>query len=222
MICDYTLSCMIVAMFMKAYKRYLLITGLVLIGLGIAGAPLNHSLSTVNAYVSELSVKGQPFAWLFQLSQLVGAVFLLIYLLGARHTIKHRLFQVLIVTTAAVVLNSFFPMVCTPSLSAACLRQLDHYQFGYKQYIHEVTSIITFFGLMLAQFLSFWTAISKSQRQWHLANFLGQVLLNCGIAFSSFHGNRYIGLIQRVSLIGFEVWIAVTLLDLARLDSGDK
>ncbi len=192
----------------KTASRLLAGIGIAFYSVWIISAYLNPKLSIAHSYVSELSVSGQPYAWFFRVTQLLGSLCLLAYCwLQVKKTRLKRIHIVLAVCTASAAVNAFFPMICSPYLSRSCLASLDSYNFGFNQYVHQVTSLITFGGLILAQLLAFKMPATGLRRKWHLSHFILQVVVSAAIAYISFHGNHFIGLLQRISLAAFEIWV---------------
>ena len=183
---------------------------------------LNPRMSYWQSYVSELDANGQPHVWFFRIGNLLGASllltgFLLIkyrqqFLEVSRHNLMLTKFFLIISSTA--ILNAFFPMDCSASQSLACFQKQQRYSFSFGQWIHLLTALIMFGGLILANFYVVYTMKHElgTKAYWlNLTFLILQMALNTFIAVISITGYGPIGLLQRLSLILFEAWVIIIL-----------
>ncbi|HUD10747.1 MAG TPA: DUF998 domain-containing protein [Candidatus Saccharimonadales bacterium] len=198
--------------------RFTAYAGLFFYSLWIVSYVFNPHLSYTQSYVSELDVGGQPYVWLFRIGNFLGSslLFTAFYLFLIRtksraiSNEKILILKILCLGTGAAILNSFFPMDCSASQSKVCFEQQQKYTFGPSQWVHLVTSIIMFGGLIFVQYYSTFNIIkSSASKLWYrisLSSFLLQALLNIVLIVVSFTGYGPIGLLQRLSLLCFELW----------------
>lgn len=189
--------------------------GILIYSAWLLGSVLNPHLSQSQSYVSELSVSGQPYASYFQAANLVGSVFmftgfLLFLRKSSRFTTKSRLFLKLLTVISAIgIINALFPMNCAPSQSHECLLAQERFEFSLSQWIHVLSAITMFSGLIVAQSMSTFYLLKKhSTAYWFgLANVSVQLFLNTVIAIICLLGFSNVGIFQRISLALFCLWL---------------
>lgn len=204
---------------------YIAYLGLIAYSLWIFSFIFNPRLSYTQSYVSELDVTGQPYVWLVRVGNFVGAMLLFTafysYFLKAKlnklSIEKIHLLKILSIATGAAIINAFFPMDCSASESKVCFQQQQRYSFGFSQWVHLITSIIMFGGLIYAQYFATFKLLKFTKSKlWYrvgLIGFFSQILLNSFLIVVSITGYGPIGLLQRISLLMFEVWLIVIILN---------
>jgi len=180
---------------------------------------LNPHLSLTQSYVSELAVHGQPNVYYFRIANLLGSFFMSIgflLLLGRLSNSGSKAVKLFVLTmciiTLAGIVNAIFPMDCAPSQSYACLVAQDHYEINFSQWVHQVTAIIMFAGLLFAQLYSTFYIFKHTKLFWlSLSNLIVQLGLNITISVICLFDLTYVGVFQRISLVIFALWVLAIL-----------
>lgn len=182
---------------------------------------LNPRLSLIQSYVSELSVNGQPNVYYFKIANLFGSTLMTVgfFVLLKQPRLNRdkylkKFVQIMLVITIFGIFNSIFPMDCAPSESYACLVAQDHWKINFNQWIHQISAIIMFGGLIFAQFQStFFIFRERARLFWlSLINLTIQFFLNAAICVIALFNLQNVGLFQRLSLVLFAIWVISILL----------
>lgn len=202
--------------FKKNVLYYFIAAGILTYSTWIFELFLNPRLSLSQSYVSELSVHGQPYAYYFQLANLLGSLLMstgFLLLLNKFKVAKSRPLNIFITSMLIIsligIVNALFPMNCAPSQSPACLAAQNNFQINYSQWIHQITAVVMFGGLLFAQlYCTFYVFKRQTKLYWlSLANMGIQLTLNVTVGVICLFDLRYVGVFQRLSLTLFMIWV---------------
>jgi hypothetical protein len=185
---------------------------------------LNPKLSLMNSYVSELNVPNQPYHLFFTLGNFFGAILMAMcfYIILKNNIIlkkdKNIVFisKILFLISLVAILNALFTMDCAPSLSDICFKNQQSFNISMGQWVHMSAAVLMFGGVLFSTFyIAFKIMKSKNYINFYgnLILFVTQSILNILIITISFTGEGPIGLLQRTSLLLFQLWIVYILLN---------
>jgi uncharacterized protein DUF998 len=181
-------------------------------------------LSPARAYVSELSVAGQPFSGVFRLSDLVAGVGLMVFawtlgtwLQTARAWAAGRLLA--LAGTCAVV-DGIWPMTNAPSTGRAS-PGLDLAGITSRLLqVHAVSGLVGFSSILIAMGLLSSVLQRRANARWlgptglaavAVATTLGALEIGMDLA-----GVAWVGLAERVQLSTIGVWLGAVVFDVLR------
>jgi hypothetical protein len=206
---------------------YLIIFGILVYSTWIFELFLNPHLSLTQSYVSELAVHGQPNVHYFRIANLLGSTLMSMGFILLCRQLKKRdsnTLSIFLLSLCALslfgIVNAIFPMDCSPSQSTACLVAQDHFKINFSQWVHQITAIIMFCGLIFVQLYSTFYIFKRTKLFWSsLSNFVIQLCLNTAISIICLFNLSYVGVFQRISLVLFALWLlTITYLLKARSD----
>jgi hypothetical protein len=181
---------------------------------------LNTGLDARHAFVSELSSRGAPYAWLYRAADAVAgpATFAAAFwwpLTGRTGCAGGRWARIgwiaLAVDGLAVASNAVLPLDCTTS-APACRRREELGHVSVTHHGHQAASLVASAALLL-MIAAFAMAARRDQAPAVLAVWGLPLLAVVGAASVTitilYLTHRWMGLPQRIQLIGLSAWLAV-------------
>jgi hypothetical protein len=181
----------------------------------VAARPLGSRLSMTDSYVSELEVPGQPASAFFRLTDLAGAlliiviaVALLVQLWPEVRAAAGCLF--LAGVGLASVADALDPMPCTPSTSLPCRQSLD--QVPIIAQLHQGHTLSSVVGVCAAVLAMLLLGVSRRVRRWRprLAGaslVCGVLLLTLGLSEVRMTASDGVGSVERLHVLLISAWI---------------
>ncbi|WP_143079249.1 DUF998 domain-containing protein [Streptomyces monashensis] len=171
-------------------------------------------LNPLHSYVSESSVAGRPYAFLFRTGDIAAGCGLLVLAMALARRLPARCPRAgrclaLAVTTAASITDGVWPMPCAPSVDPVC-RAADSADLGQQlRQVHTLSSLTEFTGVILAMLLLSTVLHRTGHRRlarWSLvAGILAAALGALEIAMV-LTGVRWVGLPERAQVLLVSAW----------------
>ncbi|MEU2556790.1 DUF998 domain-containing protein [Streptomyces sp. NPDC013313] len=186
---------------------------------------LHTGLSPLRSYVSELSVAGRPYAFLFRAGDVTAGCGLLALAmaLARRLPTTHRPANgcvALAVTAAASIGDGLWPMPCAPSVDPVC-RATDSTDLDQQLgQIHTLSSLAEFTGAILAMLLLskvLQRTDHRRQARWSLTAGVATAALGALEIAMVLTGVRWVGLPERAQVLMVSAWCAAMARLLMRL-----
>lgn len=153
---------------------------------------LPTGLSLVDGYVSELLADDQPYRWVFRVADGLAACCLL---LAARGLRGRLVVAGLLLFAAATLADTVLSLDCAPSIDALCRSREQTGAVSLPHQLHQVTSVLTFGGALVAA-----VGLERHTRRWS-ARVVVALLVASGVLSAVLVGQEGIGLVQRVQLL---------------------
>ncbi len=170
---------------------------------------LPTGLSVVDGYVSELLADDQPYRWVFRVTDTLAAGCLLLAARGMRG----RLVVVAVLAFAVATLaDTALSLDCAASADALCRQREDTGAVSLAHWLHQVTSLLTFGGALVA-----FIGLERRTRRWD-ARVVVALLAVTGVLSVVLAYQPGAGLVQRAQLL----IIAAGLLLMARSCGGGR
>ncbi|MFI0187664.1 DUF998 domain-containing protein [Streptomyces sp. NPDC017082] len=177
---------------------------------------LHTGLSPLHSYVSELSVTGRPYAFLFRAGDITAGCGLLALAMALARRLPATRRRTsgcvaLAVTAAASIGDGVWPMPCAPSLDPVC-RATDSADLDQQLgQIHTLSSLAEFAGAILAMLL-----LSKvlqctghrSPARWSFSAGVATAALGALEIAMALTGVRWVGLSERAQVLLVSAWCA--------------
>ncbi|MEU8695909.1 DUF998 domain-containing protein [Streptomyces sp. NPDC048665] len=171
-------------------------------------------LNPLHSYVSESSVAGRPYAFLFRTGDIAAGCGLLVLAMALARRLPARRPRAggclaLAVTAAASITDGVWPMPCAPSVDPVC-RAADSADLGQQlRQVHTLSSLTEFTGVILAMLLLSTVLHRTGHRRlarWSLvAGILAAALGALEIAMV-LTGVRWVGLPERAQVLLVSAW----------------
>lgn len=207
----------------RASKRQIVgISGVIIYAGWLLSSILNPALSMYRSYVSEITVVGQPYFWLFRIFNTVGSsliLYLFIYIYrytSDGYSIK-KTQKFLLIGSTALFINSFFTMGCAPSLSLVCHQNFRNLQITVEQALHLMSAMTIFSSIIIAQYYYMRHVLKAESRKaiyWNGAHLATQVIASLSMAVLCLGDITGIGTVQRLSMLFMHVWLIGYILSL--------
>ncbi|WP_181793825.1 DUF998 domain-containing protein [Streptomyces sp. WELS2] len=185
---------------------------------------LHTGLSPLRSYVSELSVAGRPYMFLFRAGDIIAGC----GLLALAMALARRLPSIhprasgcvaLAVTAAASIGDGLWPMPCAPSVDPVCRATDSTNLFQQLGQIHTLSSLAEFTGAILAMLLLskvLQHADHRRRARWSLTAGIATAALGALEIAMVLTGVRWVGLPERAQVLLVSAWCAA----MARLLTG--
>ncbi|MER7839128.1 DUF998 domain-containing protein [Streptomyces sp. NPDC096040] len=177
---------------------------------------LHTGLSPLNSYVSELSVAGRPYAFVFRTGDITAGCGLLVLAVALARRLPARRPRAggcvaLAVTAAASIIDGLWPMSCAPSTDPVC-RGADRADLGQQlRQVHTLSSLAEFTGAIVAMLLLgtvLHRAGHRRQARWSLAAGVLVAALGALEIVMVLTGLRWVGLPERPQILLVSAWCA--------------
>lgn len=177
---------------------------------------VGSTLSPLRAYISELSVRGQPGALGFQAADAIaglGLIALAVALAVWRPTGRMLAgSSALAVAGGASIVDSAAPMICAPSIDKPCRLSDQTDMIGQLVQPHALSGVIGFTAVLLALAL-FSSVLSGSPSArllggWGWAATAAGVVLGLVEVGMALRHVGWVGLLERVQVSVISVWLA--------------
>ncbi|MFD9606196.1 DUF998 domain-containing protein [Streptomyces sp. NPDC059970] len=173
-------------------------------------------LNPLSSYISELSVPGRPYAFLFRTGDMIAGCGLLILAMALARRLPASPPRTwgclaLAISAAASIADGLWPMPCAPSADPAC-RATDSTDLGQQlRQVHTLSSLTEFTGVILAMLL-LGMALHRTGRRrparWSLAAGVATALLGSLEITMVLTGVRWAGLPERAQVLLVSAWCA--------------
>lgn len=218
------------------FSRRLLIGGLagvssaLLYSSFVMAGPLGFRLNPVVSYVSELGARTQPHNGFFRASDVISGVLIVVLAVALRPVLPggvRREAGVTALTVAGIasVFDGWHPMVCTPSIDAACRLRED--EVSALTQLHQAHTLSSVVGIVAA--IASMVLVGDLMTHSGRAPVLGRIgeltalvvtaLAIIDIPLTIMGG--WVGLVERCFVAGISVWLAelgvLLLLELKRV-----
>jgi heme A synthase len=187
---------------------------------------LHVNVGTVDGYVSELPARDQPYRWIFAGGDLASGILLAAVgtavAVGTSRApwLVRAAWWALAVFGLFTVLDVAFPLDCAPSVSAVCFAAEQGWTVSAAHRIHVVTSVVA----NTAVLVHMGAAARTERRERGTCPWLGPAaaplvvvdLVGCLAVLALVPSGKWVGIPQRVSVLGVAVWLTLLRWGLAK------